>query len=161
MRNMLNRHLTLPMMILWFVCTVPMASAEEETQAWHGIEKMMTPEEYRAAGLDKLEPGEIERLNQWILRFIAYDSQIVAQSDAAVQKLQNTPVKRRIAGKFTGWDGKTVFTLDNGEVWRQRLPGRYAVVMENPEVEIFRNLLGFHELKILKTGKRIGVSRIK
>lgn len=157
----LRGYLTLVLMVALTICTVTRAQAADETKSWHGVEKMMTPEEYRAAGLEKLSPDELGRLNQWMLRFLAYDSQIVVQSDAAVQKLQNTPVKRRIAGKFTGWDGKTTFTLDNGEVWRQRLPGRYAVVLENPEVEIFKNLLGFHELRIVKTGKRIGVSRVK
>lgn len=161
MKHPLRGYLTLALMAASALGTVSVVQAEEETRSWHGIQKMMTPEEYRAAGLEKLSPDELGRLNQWMLRFLAYDSQIVVQSDAAVQKLQNTPVKRRIAGKFTGWDGKTTFTLDNGEVWRQRLPGRYAVVLENPEVEIFKNLMGFHELRIVKTGKRIGVSRVK
>lgn len=161
MRHPLRRYLMLTFSIALALCPLSAVHAADETKSWHGIEKMMTPEEYRAAGLEKLSPEELGRLNQWILRFLAYDSQIVVQSDAAVQKLQNTPVKRRIAGKFTGWDGKTTFTLDNGEVWRQRLPGRYAVVLENPEVEIFKNLMGFHELRIVKTGKRIGVSRVK
>lgn len=152
------------LMLCWSLCLVllPMTGAvAEETRTWNGVEKMMTAEEYRAAGLDKLSPEELAQLNKWMLRFIAYDAQQVVKSDSAVQKLQNTPVRRRIAGKFAGWSGKTTFTLDNGEVWRQRLPGRYAVTLDNPEVEIYRNVLGFHELRILKTGKKIGVSRIK
>ncbi len=161
---MSSRNCLFPLLctlVLWAAtCAVPSVRAEE-AKAWNGIEKMMTAEEYKAAGLDKLTPDELARLNQWMLRFIAYDAEQVVKSDAAVQKLQNTPVRRRIAGKFTGWTGKTTFILDNGEVWRQRLPGRYAVVLDNPEVEIARNLLGFHELKIVKTGKRIGVSRVK
>ena len=142
-------------------CPGPVAYADEKTRTWHGLEKMMTAEEYQAAGLGKLSAEELSKLNEWLLHFIAYDSQQVAKSDAAVQELQNAPVRRRIAGTFHGWDGKTIFTLDNGEVWKQRLSGRYFVTLENPEVEIYKNLLGFYELRIVKTGYRVGVSRVK
>lgn len=159
---MRNRPVHLPMLcLLWLAFLPTITAVAEEARTWNGIEKMMKPEEFSAAGLAKLSPEELARLNQWMLRFIAYDAQQVVKTDSAVQELQNAPVRRRIAGQFTGWTGKTTFTLDNGEVWRQRLPGRYAVTLDKPEVEIYRNLLGFHELRILKTGKKIGVTRIK
>lgn len=122
---------------------------------------MMSAQDFRSAGLEKLTPDELSRLNQWFILFIAHDSQQVVKSDATIQELQNAPVRRRIAGSFHGWDGNTTFTLDNGEVWKQRLPGRYFARLENPEVEIFKNLLGFYELRVVQTGSRIGVSRLK
>lgn len=153
-------------LILWTVSAILVfmslaVTAAEKSKAWNGLEQMMSADEFQAAGLEKLSPEELSRLNQWLLQFIAYDSQQVAKSDAAIQELQNAPVRRRIAGLFSGWAGNTTFTLDNGEVWKQRLPGRYFVKLENPEVEIFKNLLGFYELKIVQTGKKVGVSRLK
>jgi hypothetical protein len=137
------------------------AAAEQSTEKWRGFEQLMSEDEFRAAGLDKLSPEELSSLNRWLLHFLAHDSQQVVRTDAAVREAQQAPVRRRIAGPFRGWSGETVFTLDNGEVWKQRLPGRYAVTLDSPEVEIYRNFLGFFELRVLKTGKKIGVTRVK
>jgi len=136
-------------------------AADPKPTTWEGIERMMKPEEFEAAGLGKLSPEELGRLNEWMMRFLAYESKQVIKTDEKIQKLQNVPVRSRIAGKFRGWDGDTTFTLDNGEVWKQRLPGRYAINLDDPEVEISRNLLGFHEMKIVQTGRKVGVTRLK
>jgi hypothetical protein len=158
MHRQFLEYVTVTLILVFVAWTTP---ADEKTRAWHGIQKMMTPDEYRSAGLEKLSPEELSNLNQWFMRFIAHDSQQVVKTDTVIKEMQSAPVRRRIAGTFHGWDGKTIFTLDNGEVWRQRLPGRYFVKLENPEVEIFKNLLGFYELKVVETGKRVGVSRVK
>ena len=121
----------------------------------------MSAEEFEGAGLDNLNAEELQRLDKWLLQFLAYESQQLVKADKKIQKLQKVAVRRRIDGHFSGWTGKTVFRLDNGEVWKQRLSGRYAVSLENPEVEIFKNLLGFYELKMVKTGRRVGVTRVK
>ncbi len=64
----------------------------------------------------------------------------------------------RISGDFSGWDGETVFRLENGQVWRQRLRGRYFYSgPPQPEVRITRNYLGFYKLTVVETGKSIGV----
>jgi len=140
---------------------VPAADQQSRPKTWDGLEKMMKKEEFEAAGLDKLSDEELNRLNQWMLRFLAHDAQQVVRVDENIQKLQKAPSLRRIKGSFKGWSGDTIFTLDNGEVWKQRLPSRYVVTLENPEVEISKNFLGFYELKVVKTGRKVGVSRVK
>lgn len=141
--------------------SLAVGAADPKPTTWEGIERMMKAEEFEAAGLEKLNPQELEQLNQWLVRFLAYDSKQVLKTDEKIQELQNVPVRSRIVGKFRGWDGDTTFTLDNGEVWKQRLAGRYAVNLDNPEVEIGKNLLGFYEMKIVETGRRVGVTRLK
>ena len=136
-------------------------AAEPKSGNWEGMKQMMSPEEFQEAGLDKLSPGELHRLDLWMLQFLAHDSQQIVHTDKAIRKIQQVPVQRRIAGHFSGWFGDTVFILDNGEVWRQRLPSRYAISLENPEVEISKNLFGFYELKVVKTGRKVGVTRVK
>ena len=144
------------------VCLSLSAAAEEpKSKSWKGLEQMMSVEEFQAAGLDKLSPEELSRLNQWFIHFIAYDAQQVVKSDEKIQELQRVPVRHRIVGPFHGWYGNTVFTLDNGEVWKQRLSDRYAISLENPEVEISKNLFGFYELRVVKTGRKVGVTRVK
>ena len=147
--------------VLLLLCCFCTWAGTPKTDTWTGIKQMMSAKEFHAAGLDKLSPGELRSLDTWMLHFLAYDSSQVVKADKVIKKLQKIPVRRRIKGHFHGWDGSTVFTLDNGEVWKQRLPGRYATSLDNPEVEIIRNLLGFYELRIVKSGSKIGVTRIK
>lgn len=149
------------MITLLLLLNLPATAAEKDTGTWEGLKQMMSAEEFHAAGLDKLSAGELEHLDHWLLRFLAYDSQQVVHADETIKALQKVPVRHRIAGHFSGWDGDTVFTLDNGEVWKQRLSGRYAISLESPEVEIYKNVFGYYELKVVKTGRRIGVSRVK
>lgn len=137
------------------------AAAGPDGKTWRGLEQMMSAEDFQAAGLDKLSPEQLDRLDEWLLHFIARDAQQVVRSDEKIRELQSAPARHRLVGTFRGWDGDTTFTLDNGEVWKQRVPGRYAKRLENPEIEISRNVLGFYELRIIETGRRIGVTRIR
>jgi len=148
------------LVLLIFTSLVSQA-AEDSPKKWQGIQKLMTSGEFKAAGLDKLSPEELQQLDQWLIHFLAYDSEQIVHDDKTIQELQKKPIQRRIPGHFSGWTGKTVFTLDNGEVWRQRLPGVYKISLENPVVEISKNLIGLYELRVIKTGRRIGVTRVK
>ena len=136
-------------------------AAAPKSGNWDGLRQMMSAEEFRAAGLDSLSAEELHNLDRWLLKFLAYESQQLVKADEKIQKLQKVAIRHRIVGHFSGWTGKTVFRLDNGEIWKQRLESRYAISLENPEVEIKKNLLGFYEMKIVKTGRRVGVSRLK
>lgn len=136
-------------------------AAEPKSGSWEGLKNMMSAEEFRAAGLDNLSDEELRSLDRWLLKLLAHESQQLVKADEKIQELQKSGVRHRIVGHFSGWTGKTVFHLDNGEIWKQRLESRYAISLDNPEVEIKKNLLGFYEMKILKTGRRVGVSRVK
>ncbi len=157
------KSFAIPSLVILLNLSILTVNAEENVtrDTWHGLHEMMSSEEFKATGLDKLSTEELQQLDAWLIRFLAYDSKQVIQSDEKIQNLQKTPVRRRIAGHFSGWSGATIFVLDNGEVWKQRTTGSYAIAMENPEVEIVRNLFGFYELKIVKTGSKIGVTRVK
>lgn len=146
---------------LLVIFSLTAGAGETRSGTWEGLKQMMSAKEFKAAGLDKLSAGELYSLDQWLLHLLAYDSNQIVKQDETIKELQKVPVRRRIVGHFRGWDGDTMFTLDNGEVWRQRLPGRYATSLDNPKVEIIKNLLGFYELRIVKTGHKIGVTRVK
>jgi len=66
-----------------------------------------------------------------------------------------------IVGEFTGWSGKTKFTLQNGQVWKQVDPTRKMVFkVTNPKVTIRKAVFGSYRLKIeglnsTLTGRRI------
>ncbi len=148
-------------LIAMFVMVSTVVGEESDTSVWKGLNRMMSVEEFTQAGLDKLNPEELERLDHWLLQFLVHDSEMVVKFDQTIRELQKQPIRHRIVGHFRGWDGKTTFTLDNGEIWGQRVPSRYFASLDNPEVEISKNPLGYYELKVVETGRRVGVTRIK
>lgn len=156
-----NPFICFVLLIVMLSISGPVGSEESGASSWKGLNRMMSAEEFKQAGLGKLNPEELERLDRWLLQFLVHDSAMVVKSDETIRELQKQPIRHRIAGHFRGWDGKTIFTLDNGEIWRQRVPSRYFVSLENPEVEISRNPLGYYELKVVETDRRVGVTRIK
>ena len=62
---------------------------------------------------------------------------------------------------FRGWKGKTVFKLDNGQVWKQRSSGRHTYTGDDTRVVISQNSMGFYEMRLLAADRSVGVKRIK
>ena len=44
----------------------------------------------------------------------------------------------RLAGEFTGWDGQTVFELENGSRWKQNAQGVLQAYRYKPPVKIWQ-----------------------
>ena len=140
------------------------------------IEQQMTPEEFKAAGLDKLTPEELAHLNTWLGRTITQQTQQAAEK-AAVQATEKVkresrgffdfgsdePINAHLAGNFRGFGKGTTYTLDNGQVWQQvdeaELPG---IRLTNPEVNIKPAMVGnTWYIKVGKYNTRAQVKRIK
>jgi len=71
-----------------------------------------------------------------------------------------TAIRARVVGEFKGWDGQTVFKLDNGQHWRQSMSGTYRFKATDPEVTIEKSLLGY-KLRLAETHRSVPVRRIK
>ena len=125
-----------------------------------GVRQLMSDEEFRATGLEKLSLEELEQLDAWLIRYTAGDAEVLRASNKAVRKAQKShEIVARIEGDFRGWTGKTIFRLDNGQVWKQRLDSTYRYRgAANPQVRIERNWMGFYRMTVLGTGKSVGVS---
>ena len=126
------------------------------------IRSLMTAQEFTEAGLSKLSKEEIETLNRWLVRYTVKDAPVLIRKDpvirAEIKKSETSGIKSRIAGEFQGWSGNTLFQLENGQVWRQRLPGRWVTRRSSPEVEIKKNMLGFWVMRVIEDAKTIGVT---
>ena len=135
------------------------------------IERQMTPDEFRAAGLDKLSAEELARLNTWLGRTIATETTKAAQ--VAKQKVEDdnrgffhfgsdAPIQSRIAGDFRGFgDGRT-YTLENGQVWQQVDGARLAGVSgTGREVTIKPGVLGAWFMRVKGYNTAAKVRRIK
>lgn len=152
------------------------------------LEAQMSPAEYRAAGLEQLSDTQRAALNAWLAKhtvpvtastYSEVDSSPGAAQPEAVardksrrvagfggeqveKKATAVPevIQAQIAGDFRGWDGKTLFRLTNGQIWQQRVGGRYRYRAEDPEVNIQRARFGYY-LELTATGRKVGVKRVK
>jgi hypothetical protein len=147
------------------LCTLLLASyavVAQDGSSFPGVEALMTPEEYRAAGLEKLTPAEREALNSFLIRYTAEESQVLLNSDAEVKKAaEEQEIVSVIQQPFKGWSGDTVFRLENGQVWQQRQRGNYPYRGTNPEVRITKNFMGFYRMELTENGKAVAVKRLK
>jgi hypothetical protein len=123
----------------------------------------MSPEEFSASGLDKLSDKELEALDDWLLLYTAGEAAILREDNTEVREAaKEAEILTRIEGDFRGWSGDTVFRLENGQVWRQRLQGKYRYSgPPNPEVKIQRNFLGFYMMTVVESGKSVGVKLVR
>jgi len=84
-----------------------------------------------------------------------------------VERMDDAPgtevdkIQSRYVGEFTGWDGKTVFELENGQVWQQSGSGRMTYRVANPMITIKRAFMGSYLLKVEGRNKSVRVKRIK
>jgi hypothetical protein len=136
------------------------------------IKSQMTPEDREKSGLNKLSSEELSYLNKWLNEKKANTNPRLTQAipenttpakitRKEAEEILNAPIKTSVKGEFIGWTGKTVFYLSNGEVWKQRRSGFYRKKLDSPEVIIMRNFLGFYDMHIVATGRKVGVTRVK
>lgn len=145
-------------------------SAWAQLPEFPGLEKAMPAEEFEQAGLNKLSPEERAKLDQFIRGYTAASSEKAA--DAAVDRAtrqgkvrRNEPevIESRLVGRFTGYDGRSTFRLENGQVYRQsQQVSRSFPPVDSPPVLVYKgtSMLAGYRMYIAGGGN-IRVSRIK
>lgn len=124
-------------------------AAQPADPQFPGLEKAMTPADYAAAGLQKLDPAERAKLNDFIRNYVAKSNEKVATEavDKAVKENKvSAPevIESRIVGPFTGYSGRTVFTLENGQRWAQsQRDSAYFPKIDSPPVVIVKAGFGY------------------
>jgi hypothetical protein len=124
-------------------------AAKPENPEFPGVEKAMTPADYEAAGLQKLDPAERAKLDEFIRTYVATSNERVAISavDKAVKENKvSAPevIQSRIVGPFTGYNGRSVFTLENGQHWAQsQRDSAYFPKIDSPPVIIVKAGFGY------------------
>lgn len=124
-------------------------AAEPESPAFPGTQKAMTPEQYEAAGLSKLDAAERAKLDEFIRSYVSASNEKVATAavDKAVKENKvSAPeiINSRIVGPFTGYNGRTIFTLENGQRWAQsQRDSAYYPKMDSPGVIIVKKGWGY------------------
>jgi hypothetical protein len=94
-------------------------------------------------------------------KFGLSSSSIAAKESAGAQAPKEAKLQARIIALALAGDGRTLFTLDNSQVWRQlEADGTDVMARLGDPVTISRGLLGSYWLA-LKTGRGCKVSRLR
>ena len=139
------------------------------------LEEQMTGKEFSAAGLDKLSPQELDVLNDWLHRHSVATletktgSAEVADSTEDQPELKSedkdkdrTTITSKLVGTFDGWDGQSVFELENGQIWAQVSKTKWSIrEVENPVAVIEPGMFGTWRLHIEGFDKDCRVKRIQ
>ena len=111
------------------------------------LRQMMTPEQFKAAGLKKLSPDELQNLERFLK---GYREQAVQESIKVTEERTNPAPKRdratqrpviegTIQGHFAGLTGHTRMVLGDGSIWQQASDGdRFTANLDNPDVVIVK-----------------------
>jgi len=151
-------------------------------EGFSSLEEQMTGKEFTAAGLDKLSAEELAALNNWIRArsLVTLDAPAAGAATAAAVAADadatggdrrgfkskgdedETPITSRIVGRFSGWDGQTVFRLENGMIWVQDDKDTFYIKpIDNPPVTIESGLFGSWHLSVEGYNSDCRVRRIQ
>ncbi len=127
---------------------VSLAAAEPDSSSFPGLQKAMTPENYEAAGLSKLDAAERAKLDEFIRNYLAVSNERTATAavEQAIKDKKVTPevIQSRIVGPFSGYNGRTTFTLENGQRWAQsQRDTAYFPKIDSPPVVIVKAGMGY------------------
>ena len=153
------------------------------------LEEQMTGKEFMASGLNKLSQEELDALNEWIRAHslgtldtpraaaattATATAAATATPDSEVpggdrrglasdpEEKDNTPIRSRILGEFNGWDGQTIFKLENGMIWVQDDRDKFYVKdLENPIAVIEPGMFGSWHLHVEGYRSECKVKRIQ
>ena len=155
------------------VLTLASFTAFAQSREAAPIERQMTADEFKAAGLDKLSAEELARLNAWLSRNAPSKAAIEQAREEGRQEVvkkhkgffdfgDGQPITSRLVGEFKGFDAKRQYTLENGEVWQQTdATTLYGVRGTNLPVTIRPGALGAWWMRVEGSGVQAKVKRIK
>ena len=160
--------------------TLSLSTSLFAAEGFSSLEEQMTGKEFTAAGLGKLSAGELAALNAWIRAHslatldspragTAATTAVAAESQEDMRGFKTerdepdrTTITSRIVGRFDGWDGQTVFKLENGMIWGQADKDKFWVKeIDNPVVTIEPGMFGTWRLSVEGYNSNCRVERIQ
>ena len=117
------------------------ARAQDESG---GLQQQMTPEEFKAAGLEKLTPQELAKLNSWIQgnRETAVQTAVTATEKKATQREKQVKLSlivSRVDGVWNGIAPGEVVQLEDGSKWKlANKDEHYGGYADHPAVAVYK-----------------------
>ena len=159
---------------------VVLASATLVVQAAEGRLAQLPAEKFAAAGLHKLTPAELAQLETIVAEFAASGPKsatavepvktmgpawlraLVTLQEAGERSGAEDVLESRLVGDYEGWSGRTLFRLENGQVWQQADRGeRVDSRRAQPRVRIQPGSMGTYWLEIEGVRERLKVRPVK
>src|SRR6266568_2033391 len=131
-------------LFLIFGLVKPAFAAQEEISG--GIHEMMSPEEFKAAGLNKLSPEELQKLDAWLQGYRQVAEQAAEKkATARAERTKMDLIVSRVDGSFNGLTGRTVIRLEDGTVWKQaNADDRFRPkVTDHPAAAVIHGIFGY------------------
>ena len=142
------------------------SSAKSGTKPTKSLEETMRPEEFKAAGLDKLSEDEMQHLDAYLQGYRESakkkaTEQAQAKANEEIKKAQeqakateqaNASMRTkldslvsRVDGSIEGVKGNTVIRLEDGSVWKQvnRDDHFRAQITDHPAAVVLRTSFGY------------------
>lgn len=118
--------------------SAPLVRAQDEAA---GIQQAMTPEEFKSAGLEKLSPVELAKLNAWLQ---GYREKAEKKAALRESKTKLDLVVSRIDGNWNGAVYGDVIALEDGTKWKVANKGdHFGGHADHPAVAIFKSIFGW------------------
>ena len=179
------KRLLLVLLCAFVLAPINFLRAQEavEKSTLPGVKKAMSAEDYETAGLMKLSNEERAELDKFLRGFLSSGKEPAAKKattrpvEEAVKEEDATPlpveeavkeqkatasevIQSRLVGPFTGYDGHSTFTLENGQVWTQSQPDSAVFKkVDSPPVLILKDNVGYR--MYIAGGSDIRVQRVK
>jgi len=125
-------------------CVEPVIAAPPEMAS--SIKEMMSPEEFKAAGLNKLSPDELQKLDAWLQGYRQITEQKAEKkATARAERTKMDVLVSRVDGTFSGLTGRTIIRLEDGTVWKQaNADDRYrAKNPDHPAAAVIHGMFGY------------------
>ena len=141
-------------------------------QEFSSLEERMSAADFKAAGLDKLTPAELEQLNSWLRNKGVSAAQTAAPAVNVYEDRRgflesapgsDEPIVSRVRGEFRGWDSRgDRIELENGQIW-EVIDGstRLLVRLTNPTVTIEPGMMNGWNLTVDGYNTRARVKRVR
>lgn len=160
-------HAKLPTLFAALALSI-VATAQAQAPAV-SLQERMSQSEFSQAGLDRLTPEQLKYLDDWLAARpsaapAAAAAGPIRKRDGSVEfypdEGDREEVRSRIDGEFTGWNGRTRFKLQNGQIWQQAESGSRESGLNNPEVTIKPALMGSWLMHVRGCNCSVRVKRI-
>ncbi len=139
------------------------------------LQKQMSAEAFKAAGLDKLSTEELAALNAWLQGKVQQATasaleqareegrqEVIVKNRGFFDFGSSEPIESTLTGEFSGFGKGRQYTLDNGQVWEQTDEARVAGVRKQaPKVKVAPGLMGVWYLQVEGLNTRAKVRRTK
>ena len=182
-----RKQMTRAGFVLFTVFFIPWVGAESAGEAiFEGLQEEMSADEERATGVGGLSETELDALNQWLrARFNQMQETVSAEVRASDAVEREAEIERRVAveveaqsqpaisektlddefeaeivSPFSGWSGGAVFTLSNGQTWRQRNTSVYHHRGTDTRVRLARGYFGLWRMVVVSSGVSVSVSLV-